>query len=120
MKKVTEMTNEWSKRRASKVGKVGQLAAKLATLLVAVALVFALTGCSYSTHRFLDEGWDYEAKGVSYEAGTETGLKAGTVTDEDEAAASGVYISEDGSAGVRSYSLKGPAADGTTIDVSAN
>ena len=38
-------------------------------VLMAVAMVFALTACSEPTSNFLHNGWDYEANGVKYEPG---------------------------------------------------
>ncbi len=76
-------------------------------LLLAALMVVVLSSCGE---------WDYEANGVKYDKG----YAAGQLVDENKAREHNVVINDDGTAGVRNYSLKAPAVDGNTIDTAGN
>ena len=81
---------------------------KLIVLLLALAMVFALAGCS----GFIKDGWDYEAKGIKYDKG----FAQGQVVEPDKAAQKNVYTNADGTGGFMVHDLKGPCANGEVID----
>ena len=77
-------------------------------ILMAVAMVLMMTGCSEATSNFLKNGWDYEVDGVKYEPG---------FNDTYES----VAPAANGSAADRSAygSYSGPAASGSTATAGA-
>lgn len=77
-------------------------------ILMAVAMVLMMTGCSEATSNFLKNGWDYEVDGVKYEPG---------FNDTYES----VAPAANGSAADRSAygSYSGPTASGSTATAGA-
>lgn len=77
-------------------------------ILMAVAMVLMMTGCSEANRNFLKNGWDYEVDGVKYEPG---------FNDTYES----VAPAANGSAADRSAygSYSGPAASGSTAGSAA-
>ena len=73
-------------------------------ILMAVAMVLMMTGCSEATRNFLKYGWDYEVDGVKYEPG---------FNDTYESVAPAVNSSAADRSAYGSYS--GPAASGSTV-----
>ena len=73
-------------------------------ILMAVAMVLMMTGCSEATRNFLKYGWDYEVDGVQYEPG---------FNDTYESVAPAVNSSAADRSAYGSYS--GLAASGSTV-----
>jgi len=73
-------------------------------ILMAVAMVLMMTGCSEATRNFLKYGWDYEVDGVQYEPG---------FNDTYESVAPALNSSAADRSAYGSYS--GPAASGSTV-----
>lgn len=72
---------------------------KLSRILVAVmaiVMVFALTGCAEQTSNFLKYGWDYEANGVQYEPGFNDTYEYQTPAVNSSAADPSAYGSYEG------------------------
>lgn len=86
---------------------------KLSRILVAVmaiVMVFALTGCSEVTSNFLKNGWDYEADGVKYEPGFNDTYEYQTPAVNSSAADRSAYGSYEGAATSGSVATAGGSA----------
>lgn len=77
---------------------------RIFAILMAVAMVLMMTGCSEATRIFLKNGWDYEVDGVQYEPG---------FNDTYESVAPAVNSSAADRSAYGSYT--GPAASGSTV-----
>lgn len=77
---------------------------RIFAILMAVAMVLMMTGCSEATRNFLKHGWDYEVDGVQYEPG---------FNDTYESVAPAVNSSAADRSAYGSYT--GPAASGSTV-----
>lgn len=77
---------------------------RIFAILMAVAMVLMMTGCSEATRNFLKNGWDYEVDGVQYEPG---------FNDTYESVAPAVNSSAADRSAYGSYT--GPAASGSTV-----
>lgn len=77
---------------------------RIFAILMAVAMVLMMTGCSETTRNFLKHGWDYEVDGVQYEPG---------FNDTYESVAPAVNSSAADRSAYGSYT--GPAASGSTV-----
>ena len=77
---------------------------RIFAILMAVAMVLMMTGCSEATRIFLKNGWDYEVDGVQYEPG---------FNDTYESVAPAVNSSAADRSAYGSYT--GPAASGSNV-----
>jgi len=75
------------------------LKGKIAVLVLAIIMMFALAACSESSRNFLKNGWDYEANGYKFTNGVAPG------------------IDDEGNESFYAYSMKGYDAYGRKLDV---
>ena len=78
--------------------------ARIFAILMALAMVLMMTGCSEATRNFLKYGWDYEVDGVQYEPGFNDTYESVAPAPNSSAADRSAY-----------GSYAGPAASGSTV-----
>ena len=91
---------------------------RIFVVLMALAMVFMMTGCSETTRNFLKYGWDYEANGVKYEPGFEYTYEY-VAPAANGSAASPVAGGSTAAAGSASGAAAGSAASGSAASGNA-
>ena len=85
-------------------------------ILMAVAMVLMMTGCSEATSNFLKNGWDYEVDGVKYEPGFNDTYESVAPAANGSAADRSAYGSYSGPAASGSTATAGAATAGASPD----
>lgn len=91
---------------------------KVFVILMALTMVFALTGCSEPTSNFLHYGWDYEVNGVKLEPGLDGTYEYVTPGGNGASADRSAYGSYSGSTASGS-TASGSAASGSAASASS-